>query len=66
MVSDVSWSPRVIADAATFLDEFGGPEGAAEFVPTGLGSADSVQISALMTNAIALGFGYEIRGLGDA
>ena len=62
MVSDVSWSPRLVADAATFLDEFGGPDGAAEFVPTGLGSADSVQISALMAHAIALGFGFQVRG----
>ena len=61
-MSEVSWSPRVIADAATFLDEFGGPDGADEFAPMGLGSADSGQISALMAHAIALGFGFQIRG----
>lgn len=66
MMSDVSWSPRLIADAANFLDEFGGPDGAAEFCPMGLGSADAGQIFALMTSAIALGFGYEIRGSENA
>lgn len=65
-MSDVSWSPRLIADAATFLDEFGGPGGAAEFCPSGLGSADAGQIFALMTHAVALGFGYEMRGIGNA
>ena len=55
------WSPRIIADAATYLDEYG-PEGSAEFAPLGLGSMSEEQCRALVAQAIALGFGFVVRG----
>lgn len=56
------WSPRIIADAAIYLDEYGGPDGSAEFAPLGLDSMSEEQCRALVAHAIALGFGFVVRG----
>lgn len=55
------WRASDIADAAAWLDYYGGPDGSAEYCPTGIGNADAGQIDRLMCAAIAAGFGYVVR-----
>lgn len=54
------WRVSDIVDAANFLDQYGGPDGSAEFCPTGVGNADAWQVDRLMVAAIAAGYGFEI------
>lgn len=57
------WRVSDIVGAANYLDQYGGPDGASEYCPMGLGSADAGQIDRLMVAAIAAGYGYVIRGV---